>query len=266
MFLLSGSDFPNNEASLIAAIGNGLRPLGLNPERVSTEGAFPSLAALRCEISGAVFLREHRAAKAVGELKPGFFARRVEVACRSAQFEGLAFAGSLSLDDAIFAFGRDAASNPVLALEKCASGALELAVERSEFEKLVHSLASKAAEEHGAEVKSVTVSWEQSGPRALSMRLVARAKAMFMETSVTALGRVEVTDSLDVIIAGLSCSGDGMVGNLAASFLRKEIPKYEGRSISLAGAFGGGLRLRDVALQCEQDSLRVKASALPVGT
>lgn len=259
MFLLSGSDFPNNEASLIAAIGHGLRPLGLGADRVSADGAFPSLAALRVDLSGAAFLREHRAATAAGDLQPGFFARRVEVACSTAQFGGLSFAGSLSLDDAIFAFGRDAAASPVLALEKCASGALEVAVERSEFEKLVLSLASKAAEEHGAEVKSVSVSWEQSGPRALSMRLVARAKAMFMETSVTALGRVEITDQLDVIIAGLSCSGDGMVGNLAASFLRKEIPKYEGRSISLAGAFGGGLRLRDVSLRCDNDSLRVKA-------
>ena len=259
MFLLSGSDFPNNEASLIAAIGDGLRPLGLNADRVSAEGGFPSLAALRCDISGAVFLREHRAATAAGDLQPGFFARRVEVACRSAKFEGLSFAGSLSLDDAVFAFGRNATANPVLVLEKCAGGALELAVERSEFETLVHSLASKAAEEHGAEVKSVTVAWEQSGPRALSMRLVARAKAMFMVTSVTALGRVEISDKLEASISGLSCSGDGMVGNLAASFLRKEIPKYEGRSISLAGAFGGGLRLRDVSLRCEQDSLRVRA-------
>ena len=259
MFLLSGSDFPNNEASLIAAIGNGLRPLGLSPDRVSAEGGFPSLSALRCDVSGAVFLREHRAAAAEGAMQPGFFARRMEVVCRSAQFEGLSFAGNLFLDDAVFAFGRDAGANPVLALEKCAGGSLDLSVERSEIEKLVHSLASKAAGEHGAEIKSVTLAWEQSGPRALSMRLVARAKAMFMETSVSALGRLEISDKLDATISGLSCSGDGMVGNLAASFLRKEIPKYEGRSVSLAGVFGGGLQLRDVSLRCEPDSLRIKA-------
>ena len=49
-----------------------------------------------------------------------------------------------------------------------------------------------------------------------------------------------------------------MMGNLAATFLRKEIPKYEGRSVSLAGAFGG-LRLREVTLKCEDEVLRVRA-------
>ena len=262
MFLLGGLDFPKDAASLVSAIEQGLHPLGLGAGRVQCEGAFPALSLLRCDLSGAVFRSEHRAATAAGALQPGFFARRVEVACDAATLGGLGFSASLALDDAVFAFARDAAGAPMLALEQCGAGVLELAVTRGEFEKLVFSLAAKAAEEQGAEVKAASVTWEASGERAVALRVVARAKAMFMETSVSARGRVEVTDALAVVVSGLSCSGEGMVGNLAATFLRKEIPKYEGRSVSLAGVFGG-IRLKDVGLRCEPDILRVRAHAAP---
>lgn len=262
MFLLSGLDFPKDEASLVSAIDQGLHPLGLRAGRVRCEGAFPALSLLRCDLSGAVFRSEHRAATAAGATQSGFFARRAEVVCDGATLGGLGFSATLTLDDAVFAFARDAAGNPLLALEQCGAGVMELEVTRSEFEKLVLSLAAKAAEEHGAEVKAVTATWEPCGERAISLRVVARAKAMFMETSVTARGRVEVSDALAIGVSGLSCSGEGMVGNLAASFLRKEIPKYEGRSVSLAGTFGG-VRLKDVTLRCEPDVLRVRASAAP---
>ena len=258
MLALCGSDFPNDVASLKAALGAGLRPLGLDAGRVSLEGALPALTLLRCELSGAVFRAGHRPAVAVGEGAPGFFARRVEAVCAPGRAGDVAFAGSLGIDDAVFAFGRDAAGAAVLILERCGAGVLEVAIERSELEKAVLALAAKAAEEQGAEVKGVSVRWAQEGPRALVWRADVRAKAMFIETSVTASGRVSVTDALEVVLSGLTCGGEGMMGNLAASFLRKEIPKYEGRSISLAGAVGG-LRLKDVSLRCEPEVLRVRA-------
>lgn len=258
MFLLGHSEFPKDAGALIASVGEGLRPLGLSSGCVSAEGSLPALTLLRCDLSGAVFRSEHRAALATGALEPGFFARRAEAICSSARFGEIEFSGALQIDDAVFGYGRDAAGQAVLALERCSSGTLDISVARNEVEKAVLALASKAAEEQGAEVKSVAVHWDSRGPRSLELRVVARAKAMFMETSVTATGRVEITDDLSLVITGLSCTGDGMIGNLAATFLRKEIPKYEGRSISLAGAFGG-LRLKDVSLRCEAEMLRVRA-------
>lgn len=260
MFALCCSDFPNDVVSLKAALGAGLRPLGLDAGRVSLEGALPALALLRCELSGAVFRAGHRPAVAVGEGTPDFFARRVEAVCDPGLAGDVAFAGSLRVDDAVFAFGRDATGAAVLILERCGAGVLEVAIQRSELEKTLLALASKAAEEQGAEVKGVSISWTQEGPRTLALRVDVRAKAMFIETSVTASGCVSVTDALDVVISGLTCGGEGMMGNLAASFLRKEIPNYEGRSISLAGAVSE-LRLKDVSLRCEAEVLRVRATA-----
>ena len=259
MFSLCGVDFPKDGAALRAALGEGLRPLGLDAGRVVVEGALPALSLLKFELSGAVFRAGHRPAVAVAEGIPGFFSRRVEVLCRPAMAGGVAFVATVGIDDAVFSFARDAAGCAVLVLDRCGAGVLELAVERAEVEKAVLAAASTAAEEQGATVKSVAVRWEQDGLRALTLSVDARAKAMFIETGVTATGRVEVTDALAVVVSGLRCGGDGMMGNLAASFLRKEIPKYEGRSVSLAGALGG-LRLGDVTLHCEREVLRVRAT------
>ena len=260
MFALNGFDCPNDAASLKTAMEAGLRPLGLNPGCVVIEGSLPALSLLKCNLSGAVFRATHRPAVAVGEYTPGFFVRRVEAVCEPARFGEVEFSMSLGIDDAVFAFGRDATGEVVLVLERCGAGVLDVAIRRSEVEKAVLALASGAAEEQGAEVRGVSVRWEQDGPHALSLRADVRAKAMFIETSVKASGRVTVSDALAVTVSGLACSGDGMMGNLAATFLRKEIPKYEGRSISLAGA-AGGLRLKDVTVRCEPDVLHVRATA-----
>lgn len=162
------------------------------------------------------------------------------------------------MDDAVFAFGRDLSGQAVLVLERCGSGVLEVEVRRDNVERVVAALATKAAEEQGADVKSVAVRWEQRGPRALGVAVDARAKAMFVETGIKANGLVSVDDSMALQVSGLACSGEGMMGNLAATFLRKEIPKYEGWTFPLAGALPG-LRVRDVSLRCEGDSLRVRA-------
>lgn len=261
MFPLCRTEFPKDELELKSAIGAGLGPLGLDASRVTVDGALPALAELRCDVSGSEFRKEHRFAVATGAVSPGFFARKVSVLCENGRFSGAGFSASLRMDDAVFGYGRDAVGGAVLMLERCGSAVLDVSVHRSGLERMLFDLAAAAAEEQGAEMKGMSLYWEQQNPQAVTFRIEARAKAMFVETRVSATGRVAIDDAMQITISGLTVSGEGMMGNLAATMLRKEIPKYEGRSFSLGGILPGGLRLKSIALRCEPEALSVHATA-----
>jgi hypothetical protein len=74
---------------------------------------------------------------------------------------------------------------------------------------------------------------------------------------VTVAGRVEIDAALEARLEGLECAGDGMVGKLAASFLRPKFAALEGRSFAL-GQMVAGLALREITLQ-GGDALRLHA-------
>ena len=261
MFPLCRTEFPKDELELKAAIGAGLAPLGLDASRVNLDGSLPALAELRCDVSGVEFRKEHRFAVATGAASPGFFARKVSVLCDNGRFSGAGFSSSLRMDDAVFGYGRDAVGGAVLMLERCGSVVLDVSVHRSGLERVLFDLAAAAAEEQGAEMKGMSLHWEQQSPQALTFRIEARAKAMFVETRVTATGRVVIDDAMRVTVSGLTCAGEGMMGNLAATMLRKEIPKYEGRSFSLGGVLPGGVQLKSIALRCEPEAIAIHATA-----
>lgn len=260
MFALSRVDFPKDELELKAAIGAGFAPLGLDASRVALEGSLPALTALRCNLSGAEFRKEHRFAKAEGAISPGFFVRELSVSCEHGRFLGAEFSASLRVDDAVIGYGRDSKNSAVLVLEKCGAAALNVSLFRSGIERVLFDLAASAADEQGAEMKETSLHWEQESPRALKLRIEARAKAMFVDAHVTATARVSIDDDLRLTVSGLACTGEGMMGNLAATMLRKEIPKYEGRSIALGEALPGGLQMKSIELRCEPEALVIRAT------
>ncbi len=261
MFALCREDFPKDELELKTAIGAGFGLLGLDASRVELEGSLPALTSLRCNVSGAEFRKEHRFAKAVGAISPGFFVRELSVLCENGRVLGAGFSASLRVNDAVLGYGRDVNHGAVLVLEKCGAAVLNVSLHRSGIERVLFDLATTAADEQGAEMKETSLHWEQETSRALKLRIEARAKAMFVDARVTATVRVSIDDDLQLTVSGLSCTGEGMMGNLAATMLRKQIPKYEGRSIALGDALPGGLRMKSIELRCEPDALVIRATA-----
>ncbi len=140
-----------------------------------------------------------------------------------------------------------------LTFTRSGSGALALTIPLAELERAMLALARDAAEKQGAEVESVKVVWTSESPRALRLHAVAVAKAMFISAKLTITGRIEISDALVLQIGDLTCTGDGMIANLAASYLRTRLSELEGRGIPLQSLLPG---LRDAALDAS-DGLRV---------
>ena len=259
MFLLGGSDFPNDNATLLAALPESLAPLGLGAPAVALEGMFPSFAAVRVDLSGARFQRGQRVAGASSEMKDGFFSRVVEIKAAPAQFERLPFSFSFRAEDCVVAYGHAAEGARVGILQRCPGGSVEAEISVADAEAALLILANDAASGFGASVQSVRIALEAGGPRRIAITATAVAKALMTTATLTLRGRLEVDDTFNARLSDITCTGDGMIANLAAGQLRPRLEELENWSFPLASVLPAGLEFSDIALEAGA-GLQVRAA------
>lgn len=243
-----GSTLPHDTATFREGLAHGLAPLGLGKDAVSLEGDFPQLTHLRVNLTGANFHRGLAVSKAGPGTQPVCFARSVEITGHPVRVENVPASLDLKATDVVLA-AADAAegTGKVLILERANDGTLDLAVKKTDLESALFAAGNAAAQAKGAEVKSVELSLQNESPRALAIRAVITAKAMFFTTTVTVSGSVDVDAQLNARLRNLHCEGDGMIGKMAAGVLRPQFEQLEARSFPLGQAVAG-LTLRDVTL------------------
>jgi hypothetical protein len=250
-----GSKAPTDTATLRTALTRALAASGVPADAVAAEGEFPNVSALRLHLTGAQFTRGMAPPKPGAERQAGFFARTVEVLAAPASIEGVPFHLTLHAEDAVFAFAKNSDGQFALVIESAARGDAEFRVAGGDLENALASLARNAAEKQGAEIQGVTLRFTADGPRTLNLTAGVSAKAMFLAAKVAVSGRLVIGDSLDATVHGLACTGEGMLGNMAAGVLRPKFAQFEGRAFPLAkllpglcdasfDASGGGLCVR----------------------
>ena len=249
MFLLRGSDFPNDNATLRDALAGSLLPLGLTAPVMVLDGDFPSFSAIRLDVTGAHFQRGYRIAPASSEVKDSFFARSLEIKATPAKFESLPFHVSLRADDCVFAFGTTEKNERVATLRHCSGGTLEIAAGIPEIEASLLMLANEAASGFGASVDSIRIVAEAETPRRIAITVTAVAKAFMTKATLTLRGRLEIDDHFCARLRELTCNGDGMIANLAAGQLRPRLAEWERVSFPLAIELPAGLDFSYIALE-----------------
>jgi hypothetical protein len=251
--MITVEPIPVDSASLRLALAGLVRQLGLTESALSMTGEFPSIAALHVDLTGARFHRELKmapAAQAAQPAEPAFFVRDLQVMASPAYLESLPFTLSAQAGDAVFAL-----AGSTLSFSRCGNGRLEISVTRADLEAALTTVASEAAAKKGGELKSVKVDLQSEGPRVLKLHAVAVAKALFFTATLTITGRVEISDNLEVRLADLTCTGDGMIANMAAGAIRPRLAALGGRAFSLRDFVPS---LHTVTLDAA-DGLRVRA-------
>jgi hypothetical protein len=212
------------------------------------EGSFPSLAALRIDLTGAHLDRQKVLRRTEGGQAGGFFARVVEIAAAPADISSIPVHLRLRAEDCVLAFGIAGDGTHVVRLERCSTGTLEASAGIADIEAALLALARDAAARHGAEVESVRLVVEAGTPRQLAVTATAVAKAMFFTATLTVRGRLAIDEACNARLSDITCTGDGMIANLAAAQLRPRIAEWEGRAIPIAQLLPEGQRLLDFSL------------------
>jgi hypothetical protein len=197
-------------------------------------------------------------ARASEDSAGGFFARSLDVAAEPAQLGAVPILVRLQGEDCVFTFGSAVDGTRAAWLESCRGGMLDLTAATADIEAALLTLASDAAAEHGAEVQSVSLTLETEGPQRIAVTAMAVAKAMFFTATLTIRGRIELDGEFHLRLCETTCTGDGMIANLAAARLRPGIAQLEERPFQIASLLPAGLVPQEVTLT-GGDALRIRA-------
>lgn len=258
MLPLAGSPLPDSPQTLAKGLVDGLAAHGVAAREVAVEGTWPALDLLRIDLTGSEISPARIPSRASDARDGSVTASRLEILAAPGEVQGIPLHVRLHARDAGFGFAPLEDDEASLLLEKAADGNVTVEVARADLDRLIHSLASKAAGEHGVEIKSVTTNFSTRGPRALSMTAEVVAK-MFIATATLKLsGDVDIDEQLNARLSNLRFQGDGMVANLAGGFIRPQLAAFEGRTFPLMKFALGVITLRDVQIEAES-TLRLSA-------
>lgn len=258
MLPLAGPKIPDSPEALAQALESGLAARDILPRQVTAEGKWPTLDLLRIDLTGSK-VAEPEISSPPSDVPVGSVSvSRFEILAAPAEVQGVPIHVRLHASDAVFDLASAGATESLLLIKRVADGEMTVEVARADLERLLHSLAAKAAGEHGVDVKGVSVSFTSRGPRAVSMTAELVVK-MFIATATLKLsGDVDLDEGLNARLNNLRFHGDGMVANLAGGFIRPQLTNLEGRKFALMNFALGEITLRDVQLQAGE-TLRLTA-------
>lgn len=248
MFVLGGDAFPHDTQSLRDALAQGAESKGAGEGAVVVEGNFPSLDAIRMNLTGVRLDGQASLAPAPENPAGGCYSRVLELAAEPAWIGTVPLRMQLDAEDCVLAFRVTAEGTRAASLQTCATGTLDVAAATADIEAALLGLARDAASKHGAEVESVRLTLEAESPRQVAVTAIAVAKAMFFTATLTIRGRIAIDGEFNLRLSESSCTGDGMIANLAAAQLRPQLAKLEGGVFSIRSFLPAGLQPSDVAL------------------
>lgn len=254
MFPVGGTEFPKDNATLLAALADGVRPLGVSADAVALDGSFPSFEQISIELTGARFRRDHRPRPAPQETVVGFETRRLEIRANPAHAETLPFHLDVRGSDCVFGFGRAADGAGAFALRSAAACTVEASAALADIEAAVRAAAGEAVAAQGASIHSVQIELESAGSRSLAFSAKVTARAVMFSATLTLKGRIDIDDAFNARLSGLACSGEGMMATLAATALRPRLAQWEGASAPLSRFIPRGLVPEDIALYGNRES------------
>lgn len=265
MFPLAGTSFPNSAEDLVVAIRKALAevisfPAKADPVRAEG-GKWPSINRVALDLTGATIdptKPPPAPPKLKGEREPG-----VEVDQLKVSGEPILIGKSklnLALDghDVSFDFARDASGQAMLMLRDAKDGHVQVEVGKDDLQAMLLAAATIAAKPHGIQIQDLQLALTSDGPRSVGVEARVKAKKMVMSGTVVVRGEADVDDQLVATLSNLACTGEGMIGGMAAALVGSKLKAFEGERIPLMAFSLGETKLRDVRISTGK-TIRVNA-------
>ncbi|WP_042725540.1 hypothetical protein [Chthoniobacter flavus] len=218
---------------------------GVTPRAIVAEGAFPQLAKLSIDLTGAQLTRDDRLRSFSGADSGIVSAEQFEMFGEPLYFEKAAVEARLEGKSVEMRLTGDPQVGS-LVLKQAESGTVSVKAAIEALEGLLQSLAAEAASKQGIEVKKTKLTLTQEGPRAVAFRAEVTAKVFIMSAALALTGKLEIDDDFNARLSSLGLDGDAMVTNLAGGFLKPRLQQLEGRVFPLLAILPSGLHLRDI--------------------
>lgn len=264
MFPLAGKDFPSSSDELATSIEEALGEVFALPKKdgVTINGAkFPALQTVKINLSGATVSAKKPPPKPkpVGKRQAGVRVAKLEVSGQPIQYEQTKLNLKVTGSGLVFDFARDKKGNPLLVLAEAEDGKVEAKITKKDIETLLTEAAGVAATQQGITIQDLDLDLKQNGPRSVAAEVRVKARKLLMSGTIVITGKLDIDDELNATVSDLNCTGEGMVGKIAAGIVEKKIKPYDGTTIPLMTFSLGDVALRDLKIKVK-DSVEVSAA------
>lgn len=253
MLPIAGDHPPLNTAELTSALKAGLAKHGVSAD-VNAEGEMPQLKSLSIKLDQVS--RPKPTAKAVADRSLQMESLRIEGS--PVLVEAVPFTLDAQLSGVAGGFGRVEGEGWQLVASDARDGSLVLEVSVRDLQNGIHLTISALASKQGATVKETKVRLSSPNPRSIQFEVDCTAKVFIATATLSVTGRVDIDDTLNARISGLSVKGDGMVANMAKGYLEPEIAKWNGKVIPLGDYVTAGLKVTDLKISAGEKA-RIEA-------
>jgi hypothetical protein len=255
MFPLAGKSFPTSPDELTTAIGEALADVIEFPTKadpVSAEGGkWPNLKHVKVDLSGAMIdptKPPPAPPKAGGNRQPGISVDQLDVVGQPIHAGKSKLDLTLKAHQVSFDFAHDASGQAMLVLTDAKEGSVQVKIGKSDLQGLLLAAASAAAKQQGVTIQDLQLDLTSDGPRSIGAEIRVKAKKMVMSGTVVVRGKAQVDDQLVATLSDLSCTGEGMIGGMAAAMVGSKLKAFEGKRVSLMAFSLGDTKLRDVTI------------------
>jgi hypothetical protein len=265
MFPLAGKEYPSSSDELSEAIETALAEVFTIPGKkgaVSVSGGkFPSLKSVKIDLDGASVSATEPPPKPkpAGKRQEGIEVEKFELTGQPIEYENTKLNLKVSGSGLVFDFGRDKKGNPLLVLTDAEDGKVEAKITKEDIETLLTAAASMAAKQQGITIQDLDLDLKSDGPRSVAADVRVKAKKMMMSGVINITGKLDVDDDLNATISNLNCTGEGMIGSVAAGVVQKKIAPYDGMKAPLMAFSLGDVALRDLKITVK-DSVQISAA------
>jgi hypothetical protein len=258
MFPLSGTSFPASVEELRSAIRGGLSEVLTlpNPDKaVQIEaGSWPVLYRMTIDLNDAVIRITQPPAKPKPKdnRQQGITVNQLQVLGHPIRYGRSAGELDVSASRVALDFAHDQSGKALLLLANAADGRIEMKINKSDLQGALTDVATAAAKPHGVSIQDLQLNLTSDSPRSLAGELRVKAKKMVMSGVVLLRGRIDIDDSLVATLSNLACSGEGMIGSMAAAMVNTKLKSYQGKRVPLTALSLGDTTLRDLNITAGQ--------------
>ncbi len=201
------------------------------------EEVFPKLQELRINLDGARLRADAPRPSAIfGETIEALRVENFALSARGFRVEEIPLDLWMQAANVQLHQARDRDGKLVLVFHAADSGSINVSVGKMDLERLILAIARREAEKHGVAIEDLKLSLNSAGPRAIEGTVQLRARKSFFRGIIRIAARLEVDEKLAAKVSGLTCTGDGAIGNMAAGMLRPHLQSFDGRAAESYGA------------------------------
>jgi hypothetical protein len=252
MFPLAGKTFPKTLEELTTAIHGALADVFDLPQAdktvKATGGDYPTIKKLSIDLDGATVRAKEPPPKPkpAGKREPGVTVGQLEVSGHPIRYENSKLEIDLKAKGVKLDFAKDKNGHPLLVLTDAEDGQAEAKISKSDIQSLVMAIATAAAKQHGVTVQDIQLNLTSEGKRSVAADVRVQAKKAIVSGVVHLTGRADLDDDLNAKLSNLSCTGEGMIGKMAAGFLQGKLKEYDGKTFPLMAFSLGDVTLKDL--------------------